>query len=158
MSAVDFLGLEPLLIARLADQVQIDNAPVDVFPYKDLPTKGGADGEPILRAPSLIVTFDGYRVLQASANKARVQQLWSVAICVANVRDRARVGAREDAGPIIDQVIYALLGWFPQPLAALQYKRLELANPLYQPEYRERFSLFPLTFTTERAVVGAPLQ
>lgn len=156
---VDFLGLEPLLIDRLASYVMLYGKPVDVVPYKNLPKlQSGSDRESVLRAPSLIVSYDGYKVLEASRNKARVQQYWSVAICVANVRDRARTGAREDAGPFIDQVIGALLGWYPQALADRQYKPLELTDPAYQPEYGERFSLFPLTFTTDRVVNGAPLQ
>lgn len=157
-AAVDFLALEPLLLQRLSEQVLVEGKQIDVLPYKELPTKAGGDGEePILRAPSLIVTYDGYRVLQVSLNKARVQQQWTVAVCVANVRDRARAGAREDAGSIIDQVITALLGWFPEPPETRRYKALELADPIYQPEYRQRFSLFPLTFIAERPVNGAPL-
>jgi hypothetical protein len=152
---IDFLELEPLLKARLA-QVKVDGRAIDIESYEEMPKDADGEFEP-RRVPCLVTIYEGYRTLSSEAGKARVQQIWTVSVAVANVRGQGREDARKDAGPIIGQVLTALMGWFPQAAGLRGYTQMQLADPIYPPVYKAKVSLFPLAFTTERPVHGAAL-
>jgi len=74
-----------------------------------------------------------------------VHQRWLVAVAVRNVRGiREGTAMREEAGPILAQVITALEAWQP-PAPWRPMKRA----PSPPPWYSNGFGYFPLLFTTE---------
>lgn len=148
----DFLALEGLLIARAQERVRYQERAIDVVSVREVQVD--SQDEPVLRAPALMVSFDGYRVPESSGYKARVRQTWSIVVALANLRDRAGVGAREDASGLIDQVIAAFLGWVPPVQDGRAWKPLELTDPAYEVSYGRKLALFPLSFITERSVKG----
>ncbi len=155
----DFIALEALLIERLQGNVKTaDGAPFDVMSYAEVLAAGKTDSdEPVLRANTLVVHYHGYRRGSGpeSPNRAIVEQIWSVSVAVANVRDRARAGARSDAGPALTQVFKLLHGWLPPVQEGTpKFKRLVLTDQAFAPVYRAKNSYFPLSFTSERPVEG----
>lgn len=146
---MDFLALEAPLIARLADQVRFNGEVIDVESARSL--RVDAANEPVLRVPALLVSYDGYTVPESSLGKARIRQTWSVIAVVANLRDRARIGARDDGSLILDDVIACLLGWVPPTLAGRAYRALELTDPSTGVSYGPRNTYLPLTFVAERS-------
>lgn len=153
---MDFLALEEPLIARLAEKVRFNGEPVDVEPARSLRVDAG--NEPVLRVPALLVSYDGYTVPESSRGKARVRQKWSVIAVVANLRDRARIGARDDGALLLDEVITWLLGWVPPPSDGRAFHALELTDPSSAVSYGARNTYLPLSFITERSVKGQRAQ
>lgn len=152
----DFLALEQPLLDRLLEKVRFDDRPVDTIAVRQV--KVDAANEPVLRVPALLVSYDGYRSMESSAAKATIRQIWSITSVIANLRDTARLGGREDASFLIDQVIEAILGWVPPINDGRAWKSFQLADPVYRVGYGARNSYFPLSFTTERVVKGDRLQ
>lgn len=150
----DFLVLEQQLVEHLTDKVRFQDKPVDVKSGRQVPRD--ANSEPVLRVPALLVTYDGYRVLETSRRKVRVGQGYSVTAVLANLRDGERLGAREDASSLLDDVIELVHGWTPPYQNSLAFKPLELTNPAYPPQYGARNAYFPLSFNTERSLKGVP--
>lgn len=153
---MDFLALESPLMERLADQVRFNGEPVDVEAARSLRVDAG--NEPVLRVPSLLVSYDGYSVPESSRGKARVRQKYSVIAVVANLRDRARIGARDDGALLLDEVIACLLGWVPPVMDGRAFRALELTDPSSAVSYGVRNTYLPLTFFTERSVEGRRAQ
>lgn len=151
----DFLVLEQQLVEHLAGQVEFQGRPVDVKSGRQVP-RDNATAEPILRVPALLVTYDGYRVLEAAKRQVRVGQGYSVTAVLANLRDGERLGAREDASILLDDVIGLVHGWVPPYQSGRAFKPLALTDPAYPPQYGVRNAYFPLSFTTERSLTGAP--
>lgn len=143
MSTADnFMALEPLLIARLQATVIVDGRPVDVA------SRRAEELSNEVRT-GIEVAYDGYTILSSDTQSATIQQSWSVVIVEDNVRDKARAGARADAGPIIKQVLRSLIGWQPDAVdGERHFSRLVLATPTYRATYRDKRSYFPLTFST----------
>lgn len=150
----DFLVLEQQIVDHLAGQVEFQGRPVDVKSGRQVPRDANT-AEPILRVPALLVTYDGYKVLEAAKRRVRVGQGFSVTTVIANLRDGERLGAREDASVLIDEVIRLVHGWTPPYQGGRTFLAMELANPAYPPQYGIRNAYFPLTFNTERSITGA---
>jgi hypothetical protein len=138
--ADDFLAVEAPLIARLKSIVTL---------VPDANVLSGADLAPLLWAsqpvPALHVLYHTHRPLERNPDGAtRIEQSWIVAVAVRNVRDPASgAAARSAAGPILSQVLGALLGWVPMP----GWRAFALANP--PPSlYEVGFLLVPLAFNT----------
>lgn len=149
---MDFLALEQPFMQRLADNVRIEGKDVDVVSVREVKTDDNK--EPVLRVPAILVSYDGYTVPESSLGKARVRQTWSATAVISNLRDRGRIGAREDSAVLVDQILTFLLGWIPPVLEGRAYRALELTNPTYPVEYGKRNAYFPISFTTERSFKG----
>lgn len=150
---MDFFALEAAWIQRLQDKLRLDGKPVDVVSVREL--KVDAQNEPVLRVPAVLISFDGYKVPESSLGKARVRQIWTGTVVLANLRDRGRIGARDDGALLIDQLITWTLGWIPPAVEGRAYRALELIDPTSPVAYGTRNAYFPFSFSTERAVKGA---
>ena len=134
----DFLSAEQLIIDRLNDQLSIT-----VLSSSDI--AGVKEKEQI--TPAIHVLFGGHRPVK-SARKAldiTYQQTWIVVVAVRNVsRINSGQKAREDAGPIMHDVLSALQGWRPskshQPLKPISSIREGYSNG---------FLYYPCGFETE---------
>ena len=139
------LSLEPLLNERLR---QIDGL-LGVYGLPDL-AQAESTGK---RAPCVYLVFDGYRVLESSANQqlARLETRYLVIVSVKHVAKAADgEPARSASAPWVNAVLDQLLGWKPSrdftPLA------LEAAPRI---EYVAGHLLFPLAFSSVHVVQGA---
>lgn len=150
-----FLGLEPLLDARLDGAISFNNQAVDVRSARAVPRD--TNGEPVLRVPALLISYDGYRPTDNSSHgrTSKVSQTWSVTVVIANLRDGERLGARADGSHLIDQVLQRLLGWEPADADGPPFAPLQLAPPSYPVQFGTRNTYIPISFTTERMFQGA---
>lgn len=149
----DFLALEPLVLARIASQVLVDGNPIDAISRRNAPGANQTGG----RTPRIELSYDGYSIVNdESDDSAVIVQTFTAAVCVENVRDAARAGARADAGPMLLSLLRALLGWQPPAVNGERvFAKLKLASPSFRPTYLDNLSYFPLTFTTRLVVTGA---
>lgn len=138
------LGAEPLIRARLA---AIDGV-AGVHSLAEL-SIDGASGR---KLPAIFVAADGYRVLEASAARARVAVRWLVVVAVASAaRVRDGDATRAAASDIARAAFGALLGWQPSP--AWQ-PMLPAEAP--RPEYDGGTLLWPLAFETAEIIERTP--
>jgi hypothetical protein len=149
----DFLALEQLIIERVEGTLKYQGKPVTCVSKRNAPGENQTGG----RAPRVELTYDNYSVINSESESSTViVQTWTACLCLANVRDAARSGAREDGGPLLLQLLQLLLGW--RPPAAVDGERvfdaLKLAQPTFRPTYLDTVSYFPLTFTTRLPVQG----
>jgi hypothetical protein len=114
MTAPNLLALEPLLVARLRDQVPADAATIRTAADSDTILKSGA------RAPSVYVIYAGggpTETLDArrKTRPVRVRQDWLI---VATARNAAGISegaeARNEAGALAGIALTALLDWTPE--------------------------------------------
>ncbi|MCK9988677.1 MAG: hypothetical protein AzoDbin1_05149 [Azoarcus sp.] len=134
---VDFLALEPLLVARLRAALPPE---VSVLTATDLATV--AEGtQPV---PAVHVLYRGYvpaRPGEAAATWESLDQYWLTVVAVSNASNViAGDAARAAAGPLMGAVIAALGGYVPDLPG---FKSLRLTDA---PEagYRSGFGYFPL--------------
>jgi len=136
---VNYLGAEPLLIARLQAQVPGVKA---VLSAADL--AGVAESKQ--QTPALHVLFRGYRPTRTSG-EGRVQeteQTWQVVVAVKNLRSpQTGEHAREEAGPLLAAVLAALQGWRP----SAEHTPLTLAAGA-APGFSRGYAYFPVAFGT----------
>lgn len=137
----NYLALEPLIIDRLRDEIRcIDN----IFSGADLASVKGCSQI----VPALHVLYMGDRIPGGEGSSACdgadqvLTQLWAVVVAVNNVTgilDGSE--ARQEAGPLISQVLETLQGWKPaQGFRALK----RTTGP--GPNYVEGFFYMPLVF------------
>ena len=139
MTMDNYLALEGLLIARLRDQIP------------DIPSQGVKDlaGVKTLALPnaSLFVYLVGDHpgeTADLGANQ-QIRQSWTVEVVVRNTFQAATgAGARQEAGPLLAQVIRALSGWTPDFTI---YRALYREKSEVRPGYSDDgFLFYPLQF------------
>ncbi|ACL71489.1 conserved hypothetical protein [Thioalkalivibrio sulfidiphilus HL-EbGr7] len=141
-----FLALEPLIEARLKAHLP---AGVHVLTAADL---AGVE-ERAQVTPAVHLIYRGYRPTQdqGQGKIQEIEQIWWTVVAVRSARDiKGGSGTREQAGPIIDAVLEALMGW--RPIEG--YLPLKLA-PSAAPAYRAGFAYHPLGWTTRTTKRGA---
>ena len=135
------LALEPLLHARLAGIPGLRG----VYGLADL------TAEKTKPTPCVYVVYDGGRVLEQNANgaEARVAARWLVVLAVKNVRGADGAAAREDAQPLADAVLTALMGWRPD----VGHTALHLVD-LLRPDFDGGLLWLPMAFQTTQIMKG----
>lgn len=138
------LGIEPLLRDRLEEIPEL----LGVHGLPDL-----ADAQQLGKpCPCAFVAFDGYRVLELSAQNraARIETRWLVVLAVKSAaRTADGAAARAAISPLANAVLSKLIGWCP----AAQYKPLAL-DSAPAPIFEAGHLLFPLAFTSIHVVKG----
>lgn len=137
-----FLGLEPLLVARLEHALP---AGCRVLTLAEV---AGAT-EASLPKPSVRVAYLGHRIVASDAplppGWAQIEQTWLVVPAVRNVRDiGSGAPGRADISPLCDAVLDALDGWAP----GHGYGALKSATPGLAATTLEGCTYVPLAFTT----------
>ena len=145
----DYLGAEPLIVARLAERLS-DLPGVQFMRAADL--EGLA--EAAIPTPSVHVLYHTEAGVdpKAGGRVVEVTQTWLAVVCIRNVAGdlRAGVAAREDAGPLVVRTARALIGWSPGAgLAAL-----EMVRSPYRSRYSQGRLYIPLAFTTRFQLRG----
>lgn len=142
-----FLGLEPLIVARL-QAVLAERMPVTVLTMADV------DGvtEASLPKPSVRIAYFGHQVVQDKAplppGWALMEQTWLVVPAVRNVRhlrdNLAGDVSRAEASPLCDAVLDALDGWRPGG----GYGALASVTPQLRPATVEGCTFIPFAFVS----------
>jgi len=143
----NYLAAEQLLIERLKQAVPEFARVSDWSEYSTL-------DESIAITPAAYVVYGGDQLRPAGGRGEvqRIDQIWGVVIVVRNVAQRlAGTAIREEAGPLMMQVLRALMGW----QLADQLRPLErMAAP--RPQYEKLVGYFPLQFATGLIIKGDP--
>lgn len=144
MSSHDnFLALEPLLLARLTEQLADLVPKVHVLAAVDL----AGVTEATQLTPAVHVVYQGYRVVEnkPDGRVARVEQTWLATVASRNMATlRTGSAARADAGLIAHRVRQALMGFKP----AHASKPLRLAEGPGA-GFNAGFQYLPLAFVAE---------
>lgn len=142
---MSFLAIEPEIVARLRAAVDVTN--LKVLNAADLAGMQAA----AQHVPAVHVIFDGFATLRAEDYRVEVVERWLTVIAVRNVASAARgEDARADAGPIMDQVFAALLGFQAagcKPLIPTQPPR---------PGFAAGYGYFPLAWLARAAKIAMP--
>jgi len=149
----DFFSLESLLIARLratVTGVRTVLSGMDMEGLLELPQQ----------TPALYVLYSDYGIADQvdTDREARITQTWLVVVAVQSVRTpKSGADVRHSAGPLLGNVLRALLGW--QPDSAHMPLQLEAAPRWsYQPPTaRQQAGLLhiPLAFSTTLFLTGS---
>lgn len=146
-TADNFMALEPLLLARLTEQLADLSPHVHVLAAVDL-SGVTEDTQP---TPAVHLVYQGYRVVESGSSTglmARVEQSWLATVATRNVRQlKSGQAARADAGAIARRVARALMGFKP----AGSSKPLRLADAP-QAGFTAGFMYLPLAFVAELAL------
>lgn len=138
---IDFLGLEPLIIARLKAAVPAARAVLAAEDLTDVQERSQT-------APALHVIYGGYRVVSASESGrgANTEQTWIVVAVVKGASQRADgpAAVRASGAELVGPVLAALMGWRPSE----RMRPLKLANGP-RPVFSGGFAYFPLTFSAD---------
>lgn len=143
----NFLALEPLLVARLAEQLADLSPKVHVLTAVDL----AAVTESTQITPAIHVIYNGHRVTESDSTgrKVRVEQTWLAVVATRNVRKLATgEAARGDAGRIAARVWQSLMGFKPVMLS----KPLKLVNGP-NGGFSAGFQYLPLAFVAELVLI-----
>ena len=105
--ANNWLALEPHLLALIAQAVQGMSPAVHVLTSADL-----ADvKESAQKTPAVHLIYGGYRIAEDLGTAWRLAHKWYAVVVVRNVAlARSGHAARQDAGPMVAQVVGALVG------------------------------------------------
>ena len=105
--ANNWLALEPHLLALLRQAVQGMSPAVHVLTSADL-----ADvKESAQKTPAVHLIYGGYRIAEDLGTAWRLAHKWYAVVVVRNVAlARSGQAARQDAGPMVAQVVGALVG------------------------------------------------
>ena len=105
--ANNWLALEPHLLALIAQAVQGMSPAVHVLTSADL-----ADvKESAQKTPAVHLIYGGYRIAEDLGTAWRLAHKWYAVVVVRNVAlARSGHAARHDAGPMVAQVVGALVG------------------------------------------------
>ncbi|MEQ8511227.1 MAG: hypothetical protein RJP96_02765 [Algiphilus sp.] len=150
--STDFLGLEPLIVARLKE---VAPEGVQVLTVNDL------DGvrEQSQHTPSYQIHYQQTTPADAAdrapdvVTRQAVTQTWAVVVVTRNAKSqRSGSDARAQASELLGTAIESLLGWLPP---GNQFRRLRLAVAP-RPQYGAGGVVyFPLLFTTRMELSGA---
>jgi len=136
------LSLEPLLRARLAEIAGLKG----VYGLAEL------SAEKSRPAPCAYVVFDGGRVVDMPdmGSRAKVMARWLVVLAIKNVSQAADgKAAREDAQPLVAEVLHKLMGWRPDQ-AHMPLRLVEMPRP----DYQSGLLWLPLVFETPQIFKG----
>ena len=138
-----FLGMEPLLVARLEEAL----APLAARVLCVADMAGVLEKD--LPKPSARIVYGGHQVVRDDKPQAPgwalIEQTWLVVPAVRNVRDiKTGTAGRAEASPLIDAVWDALDGWRP----GSGYSPLKSVTPGLRPATVEGCTYVPLAFTT----------
>lgn len=140
----DYLSAEPLIVARLRDQVEaVPDA--NVLTAADL---AGVEAR-AQHTPALHVIYDGDEPAGEAGQSEYgdtqvVQQRWLVVVAVRSARDTlGGAGARALAGPLLVAVIQALAGWRP----SADHSPMVRANAP-RPVFDAGFAYYPQLYRT----------
>lgn len=150
-------ALEDALVARL--KAQLVDAPELAAPlvlevyghqdYADVP-------EVNMVTPSIAVVYTGYTPGERADQAGTIQSIafgWTIVVNVASAQQSARGdGVRDEASPIFDAVLAALLGW--RPLKGFQPMKLEPAPGAAVSD--AGFGYYPVAFSTTATYRGNP--
>ena len=105
--ANNFMALEPRLVELVHSAVQGMSPAVHVLTSADL-----ADvKESAQRTPAVHLIYGGYRIAEDLGTAWRLAHKWYAVVVVRNVAGaRSGHAARQDAGPMVAQVVGALVG------------------------------------------------
>lgn len=140
----DYLFLEPLLIARLREQVP---AFVEVTGVAGLAQMN--DDNPVCPMAYVMYLGDSINTAPAATGGSLgklqfVTQLWAIVICV-YFADGRGLGAdiSSEAGPLIKQVVDALAGWRPESNICRAITRSNQSLPA---QYENGYGYYPMVF------------
>lgn len=133
-----FLALEQALVERLTAEL---DAQVQVLTHGALPAVGAGSTPP----PAVLVLYGGSEIAETpyAGRVTLIRQEWVVLVVSQDLPDAA--DADLTAGPLVDAVLAALMGWQPPDPAA---RPLQL-TALPPPEYVNGNQWLPITFATE---------
>jgi hypothetical protein len=139
-----FMDLEPRLVERIRQSV-------DVTGLKIL---NGAELAGVKEAsqptPAIHVIYDGFTARE-DKGLVEIVERWITVVAVRNVRSaRSGEDARQSAGPIMDALFHALLGWQTDGI-----KPLLPANPP-RPGFAAGFGYFPLAWSARLKKIPMP--
>lgn len=144
MLPADYLAAEPLIVARLRDQVHELR---QVLPLEDVTRLP----ESAVASPMAYVVYDGDEVVEGEGRARQgasqlVRQRWLVVLGIRNAAQAARdrVPTHGTAGALIAKAIAALAGWQCAPFRAPLYR---VNAP--RVSYGANFALYPLMFAGE---------
>jgi hypothetical protein len=139
----DYLALEPLIIARLQDQ--IPDLAANVRPLADANVLADGGGN---TTPALLVIYAGEAIdypenMRQATGTERIDQTWAVVVSVRSSTDpRAGSAARAIAGPLITRVIRTLSGWRPDE----GYETLRRIDAPFPSGYENGWLFYPLAW------------
>jgi hypothetical protein len=143
MSVTNLMMLEPLLQARLQEQLADITPKVHVLAASDL--AGVTEATQVTPAVHLLYRRYSITESRADGRAVRMEQTWLAVVATRNVRNlRSGAAARADAGLIARRVASALMGFVP----ALGIKPLRLTTA---PDAGNSggYQYLPLAFVTE---------
>jgi len=130
---VDYLAVEPLIVARLKEQLFSD-----VTIQSTWGTPKIQEMPELPPAVLLLLEADNPGEVNHSGLAQKIEQIWT---CIVVVKD-----AETEAGPLISQVIKALNGWQPEDTAFSPFRRVKSG---FSHEYSpSTVFYFPLAFST----------
>lgn len=138
------LAIEPQLAERIGQRVAV--------PALKVLTAAALSGvtENAQPTPAVHVVYDGFSVREEKG-LVEIVERWITVVAVRNVRSpRGGEDARQDAGPILDAVFAALLGYQPAGV-----KPLLPANPP-RPYFNAGFAYFPLAWSARLKKIPMP--
>lgn len=139
----NFLALEPVLVARLVEQLADLVPKVHVLAAADL----AGVTETTQLTPAVHVVYQGYRVVESKPDgrAARIEQTWLATVASRNMATlRTGSAARADAGLIAQRVCQALMAFKP-PVASKPLRLTEGPGA----GFNAGFQYLPLAFVAE---------
>lgn len=112
MSVTNLMALEPLLMARLVEQLADISPKVHVLSAADL----ASVTEATQVTPAVHLLYRRYDITESRSDgrAARLDQTWLAVVATRNVRDlRSGAAGRAEAGLIARRVAAALMGFVP---------------------------------------------
>ncbi|MBF0262458.1 MAG: hypothetical protein HQL97_11580 [Magnetococcales bacterium] len=137
-----FVAEEPIL-ERLRLRLPLARRVSGARDIKEIPAGSGA-------TPALYLIFDGHAPLAHAGPEQAFEQFWLVVVAVRNVRDaQGGAGERREAGPLLNAVCRALLGWSPgEGFSPLRMVSTPGAH------FTDEVALFPMRFATRLLTSG----
>ena len=135
-----FLSLEGELIDRLKDELDESCPVLTAAQMANMTTP---------QAPAVYVAFESYRPGERKGSVLPVEQTWQTVLVIRNNKTLTDVGMRDQAGPLLSDIIAALYRWSPEG-----FRPLDLA-PAPSPVYEGGFAFFPLAWTATLRVQEA---
>ena len=129
----DYLAAEPLIVARLNDQI---SGNVTIQSTWGMPKLQEHFDTP----PAVLILLEDDRPgeVNLSGTAQKIEQVWT---CVVVVKD-----AENEAGPLISQVIQAMSGWQPEGTTFSPFNRVKSS---FKHDYSPSATFyFPLAFST----------
>jgi hypothetical protein len=154
---VSIVAVESAIVARLVERLKVV-APAALAPgqVREVYTQAEYTSVPEanLVTPSVAVVYTGYTPGPKAANSIQeIQFGWLVVVNVRNARNVASgQGVRDDASPLVETTLEALLGFRPIP----KFKPLQLEPAPGAALTDAGFGYFPLAFSTAATYRGTP--